>query len=149
MFLVPPVFRASAARLCCRKHFARRSCSAQHMFFKYSWFKSSNGQTHFSMLSCIGHSIDSSHTEPWATGSANGLRTFDEFVTTATMVQPQSGARAVSLSPFMNCWETQRFETAIVPTISAFASCRVCRACSWCAVISSHLGACVLTPCAN
>ena len=120
-------------------------CSA-HVF---SNDHGSKGQTHSSMLMCIGHSIDSSHTEPWATGSANGLRTFDEFVTTATMVQPQSGARAVSLSPFMNCWETQRFETAIVPTISALASCRVGRACSWCAVMSSHLGACVLTPCAN
>lgn len=44
-----------------------------------------------------GYSIDSTHTEPYANRLSHGLRTFDEFVTTALVHNPTGkGGFAVS-----------------------------------------------------
>ena len=59
--------------------FAVAHLSAHHLFLEIQFLKRSKSST------CIarGHSIDSTHTEPYADRLSHGLRTFDEFVTTA------------------------------------------------------------------
>ena len=59
--------------------FAVAHLSAHHLFLEIQSLKRSKSST------CIGrgHSIDSTHTEPYADRLSHGLRTFDEFVTTA------------------------------------------------------------------
>lgn len=72
--------RASHARLCCR-----RSHSLSLICLLITCFSKSNLSSVQRVQHVLheGYSIDSTHTEPYANRLSHGLRTFDEFVTTA------------------------------------------------------------------